>query len=149
MLKKFVELYPPPNVFTSVNPSPYASLVAPAPADAAAAPTPAKLTALSPLEQLAAITNLRSTRTRLVAPRPLVRSFAPTDIPDGFVPPYFTFNELEILHHRVLFRGGKTCAKDLAFIKWVCSAYVGWLKRRRAVVTGIKEQNRKSRKEVD
>ena len=40
---------------------------------------------------------LRSTRTVLDAPRPLVRLVSPAELPDDTVPPMLTFPELELL----------------------------------------------------
>lgn len=72
----------------------------------------------------------RSTRTNLVAARPLVRVFNPADIPDDAVPPLLSFTEVEVLHHRLVAAGpGRT--GDIRYLKWVCKAYEGALRRRR------------------
>jgi hypothetical protein len=131
-------------VFTSVNPSPFASLISPLSTatalPATSTPTLPTLSSLAPHEQLAAIKAMRSTRTKLTGARPLVRTFARTELPDDFVPPYLAFAELEALHHRLVVRGGRAGERGLAFVKWVCSAYEGWLRRRRERVTGVKER---------
>ncbi|KAI0772403.1 hypothetical protein BD413DRAFT_474382 [Trametes elegans] len=71
---------------------------------------------------------LRSTRTTLQASRPLVRLFAPVEIPDDTVPPLLSFPEVEVLHHRLVARGD---LKNIGYLKWVCMAYAGALKRRK------------------
>ncbi|OCH90875.1 hypothetical protein OBBRIDRAFT_825697 [Obba rivulosa] len=74
---------------------------------------------------------VRSTRTVLVGVKPLVRLTSAVDVPDDSVPPLLSFAELEILHHRLI------AAQDSAgirYIKWLCKAYEGALRRRRASV---------------
>ncbi|KAI1787345.1 hypothetical protein LXA43DRAFT_714629 [Ganoderma leucocontextum] len=71
---------------------------------------------------------LRSTRTVLVAPRPIVRMMSPTDVPDDTVPPLLTFPELEVLHHKLVAIGDR---ENIGYIKYVCMSYQGALKRRK------------------
>ena len=71
---------------------------------------------------------LRSARTSLVGPRPLVRLTSVVEIPDDAVPPLLTFTELEILHHKLVAGGHK---EGIGYITWLCKAYEGALKRRR------------------
>lgn len=72
----------------------------------------------------------RSTRTNLIAPRPLVRMFNAVDIPDDAVPPLLSFPEIEALHHRLV-AAGPARAKDIKYLKWMCKAYEGALRMRR------------------
>ena len=69
----------------------------------------------------------RSTRTVLVGARPLVRMSSSTEVPDDTVPPLLTFMDLEILHQRLVARKGK----EIGYLKYVCKAYEGALRRRR------------------
>lgn len=71
---------------------------------------------------------LRSTRTLLVAPRPIIRMISPTEVPDDTVPPLLTFPELEVLHHKLVAMGDR---KSVGYIKYVCMSYQGALKRRK------------------
>ena len=73
----------------------------------------------------------RSTRTNLIAARPLVRVFNPAEIPDDAVPPLLAFAELEVLHHRLI--AAVPCANpaDVRYLGWVCRAYEGSLRKRR------------------
>ncbi|KAI0045173.1 hypothetical protein FA95DRAFT_1607917 [Auriscalpium vulgare] len=77
----------------------------------------------------AALPAMRSTRTALVGTRPLVRLSSALDVPDDTVPPLIGFADLEILHHRLVARGDRD---GIAFVKYVCHAYQGALKARRA-----------------
>ncbi|KAI8990403.1 hypothetical protein BD414DRAFT_483529 [Trametes punicea] len=70
---------------------------------------------------------LRSTRVALQAPRPLVRLFTPVEVPDDTVPPLLSFPEVELLHHRLVTVGDE---KNIRYLKWVCMAYAGALRRR-------------------
>ena len=72
----------------------------------------------------------RSTRTVLFAPRPLVRAVSHTEVPDDTVTPILTFRDLELLHHRLV-DDGMLRRNDLAFLKYICKAYEGALRRRR------------------
>ncbi|KIP02535.1 hypothetical protein PHLGIDRAFT_95901 [Phlebiopsis gigantea 11061_1 CR5-6] len=87
--------------------------------------------------QTAAIGALRTTRTKLVGPHPLVRMFGRTEVPDDTVPPCLSFGELEALHHRLKFHGRHG---DVGYVKWVCKAYEGALRRRREAVLGTKPE---------
>ena len=71
---------------------------------------------------------LRSTRTLLVAPRPIVRMMSPTEVPDDTVPPLLTFPELEVLHHKLVALGDR---KSVGYVKYVCMSYQGALRRRK------------------
>ncbi|RPD77124.1 hypothetical protein L226DRAFT_360122 [Lentinus tigrinus ALCF2SS1-7] len=71
---------------------------------------------------------LRSTRTVLEAPRPLVRLVSPTDLPDNTVPPLLSFPELEMLHHKLVAKGDK---ESIGYLKYVCMSYSGALRRRK------------------
>lgn len=71
---------------------------------------------------------LRSTRTVLTAPRPLVRMTTTTDVPDDGVPPLLTFNDLEVLHHRLV---AFEMHKEVGYVKWVANAYEWMLRVRR------------------
>lgn len=73
---------------------------------------------------------MRSTRTVLFAPRPLVRTVSHTDVQDDAVTPVLTFRDLELLHHRLV-SDAYSRRSDLAFIKYICKAYEGALRRRR------------------
>ena len=133
LVKSFVERYPPSAIYTSINVSPLAPLIEP--------PTPSPAPALATLsaqDQLSALKNMRSTRTKLLAPRPLVRTFSPAEIPDDFVPPCLTFTELLPLHQRLTTKTGRECLKQRQYLTWICNGYEGWLRRRRNKVTGRK-----------
>jgi len=78
---------------------------------------------------------IRSTRTVLktghstaVAPRPLVRLTSATDVTDDTVPPFVSFSDLELLHHRLV---AANRLKDIKYIKWICTSYTGALRKRR------------------
>ncbi|KAI0944607.1 hypothetical protein AcW1_002276 [Taiwanofungus camphoratus] len=72
--------------------------------------------------------SLLSTRTVLVGARPLVRLTSTVDIPDDCVPPLLTFSELEVLHIRLVALEDRA---GIRYLKWVCKAYEGSLRRRR------------------
>ncbi|EMD35153.1 hypothetical protein CERSUDRAFT_116626 [Gelatoporia subvermispora B] len=71
---------------------------------------------------------LRSTRTVLVGAKPLVRLTSAVDVPDDTVPPLLSFTELEVLHHKLVAAGDSV---GIRYIKWLCMAYQGALRRRR------------------
>lgn len=71
---------------------------------------------------------LRSTRTVLQAPRPIVRLVSPTELPDDTVPPLLSFPELEVLHHKLVAKGDK---ESIGYLKYVCMSYKGALMRRK------------------
>ncbi|RDX44062.1 hypothetical protein OH76DRAFT_1446274 [Lentinus brumalis] len=71
---------------------------------------------------------LRSTRTVLQAPRPVVRLMSPTEIPDDTVPPLLSFPEVEVLHHKLVAKGDK---ESIGYLKYVCMSYSGALMRRK------------------
>jgi len=84
---------------------------------------------------LALPNSMLSTRVSLFADRPLVRLTSPADevsTRSGLAdttPPLLSFSDLELLHHRLVCEGLKR-RKDIAYLKWVCSAYKGALKKR-------------------
>lgn len=49
-------------------------------------------------------------------------------VPDDHVPPMLMWADLEIVHHRLVARGDK---HGVGFVKYVCNAYEGELRRRR------------------
>ena len=67
-------------------------------------------------------------RVSLEGTRPLVRLTTALDVQDDHVPPLVTFDDLEVLHHRLVAAGD---LRGLAYVKWVCKAYEGALRRRR------------------
>jgi len=72
---------------------------------------------------------MRSTRVLLAAGnRPLVRLTTALDVQDDEVPPLLTFADIEVLHHRLVAAGDQ---RSLAYVKWVCKAYDGALRKRR------------------
>ncbi|KAF5329730.1 hypothetical protein D9619_008986 [Psilocybe cf. subviscida] len=70
----------------------------------------------------------RSTRSQLVANRPLVRMTSASEVPDDHVPPLATFRDLEILHHRLV---DDMRDKDIKYVTWLCKAYEWALRVRR------------------
>ena len=74
---------------------------------------------------------MRSTRTSLVAPRPLVRLTSNADVPDDHVPPFLTFADIEVLHHRLIASESEGAKEKIGYIKWVCKAYEWALRGRR------------------
>ncbi|KAI0246335.1 hypothetical protein BJV78DRAFT_1286525 [Lactifluus subvellereus] len=74
------------------------------------------------------LSNIRTMRVSLAGARPLVRLTTALDVRDDHVPPLLTFADLETLHHRLVAAGD---LKGLAYVKWVCKAYEGALRRRR------------------
>jgi hypothetical protein len=78
---------------------------------------------------------LRSTRTALFAHRPIVRLTSVPEIPDDYVPPLLTFQDLEILHHRLVALGR---LEDIGYLKYVSKAYEGALRKRRDATMGAR-----------
>ncbi|KAJ6554578.1 hypothetical protein B0H19DRAFT_995031 [Mycena capillaripes] len=70
----------------------------------------------------------RSTRTALVGVRPLVRLTAPNEVPDDTVPPLLLFNDLEILHHRLV---AASMRQGIGYVKYISKAYEWALRGRR------------------
>ncbi|KAF8192641.1 hypothetical protein K438DRAFT_1906805 [Mycena galopus ATCC 62051] len=70
----------------------------------------------------------RSTRTVLVGARPLVRLSTPNEVPDDNVPPLLMFNDLEILHHRLV---AAFMTSGIGYIKYISKAYEWALRSRR------------------
>ncbi|KAI5986023.1 hypothetical protein EDC04DRAFT_2826576 [Pisolithus marmoratus] len=60
--------------------------------------------------------------------KPLVRLTSAVGPKDDRVPPIIGFSDVELLHHRLVALRRK---KDVGYIKWVCEAYKGLLKKRR------------------
>ena len=88
----------------------------------------------------------RSTRTSLTGARPLVRLFTDGDIPDDSVPPALTFAEIEVLHHKLVAAGPmKDTKREVGYLKWVCKAYEGALRRRREGVLRAKPEKEEVR----
>ncbi len=50
------------------------------------------------------------------------------DVPDDGVPPLLTFNDLEVLHHRLV---AYEMHKEVGYVKWVAKAYEWMLRVRR------------------
>lgn len=71
---------------------------------------------------------MRAMRVSLAGARPLVRLTTALDIQDDHVPPLLTFADIEVLHHRLVALGN---FRGLAYVKWVCKAYEGALRKRR------------------
>ncbi|KAJ6578876.1 hypothetical protein DFH09DRAFT_1361225 [Mycena vulgaris] len=72
--------------------------------------------------------SFRSTRTVLVGARPLVRLTSTTEVPDDNVPPLLMFQDLEILHHRLV---ATSNVPGIAYIKYLSKAYEWALRGRR------------------
>ncbi|KAJ7270934.1 hypothetical protein C8J57DRAFT_294530 [Mycena rebaudengoi] len=72
--------------------------------------------------------NFRSTRTILVGARPLVRLTSPNEVPDDGVPPLLMFQDLEILHHRLV---AASMVREIGYIKYISKAYEWALRGRR------------------
>ena len=73
--------------------------------------------------------DMRATRVSLAdRGRPLVRLTTVLDVQDERVPPLLTFADVEVLHHRLVAAGD---LRGVAYVKWVCKAYEGALRRRR------------------
>ena len=43
-----------------------------------------------------------------------------TEVPDDHVPPFLTFADVEIVHHRLVALG---MYKEIGYLKWLCKAY--------------------------
>ncbi|KAF7321081.1 hypothetical protein HMN09_00195500 [Mycena chlorophos] len=72
----------------------------------------------------------RSTRTVLIGARPLVRLTTPVEVPDDDVPPFLRFDDLELLHHRLV-ATHPVPKQDIGYLKYVCKAYEWALRGRR------------------
>jgi hypothetical protein len=73
--------------------------------------------------------DMRATRVSLAdRGRPLVRLTTVLDVQDERVPPLLAFADVEVLHHRLVAAGD---LRGVAYVKWVCKAYEGALRRRR------------------
>jgi hypothetical protein len=70
----------------------------------------------------------RSTKTVLVGARPLIRLSSPNEVPDDSVPPFLMFDDLEILHHRLVAASMKS---GIGYIKYIAKAYEWALRGRR------------------
>ncbi|KAG8989172.1 hypothetical protein FRB93_003733 [Tulasnella sp. JGI-2019a] len=79
------------------------------------------------------------TRVALEAARqPLVRLTTNSLIPDNMIPPFLTFEDVEILHHRLVVESTsgpleerKERVKDVKHLTWLCRSYGGALQKRR------------------
>ncbi|KAG6902918.1 hypothetical protein C0995_009309 [Termitomyces sp. Mi166 len=71
---------------------------------------------------------MRSSRTVLTGSRPLVRMTSNFDVPDDHVPPLIMFDDIEILHHRLVARRS---VADIKYVAWLSKAYEGALRARR------------------
>jgi hypothetical protein len=78
--------------------------------------------------------DMRAMRVTLIGARPLVRLTTALDVQDDHVPPVLTFADLEVLHHRLVAAGN---LRGLAYVKWVCKAYEGALRKRRGSVLKV------------
>ncbi|PCH43178.1 hypothetical protein WOLCODRAFT_153238 [Wolfiporia cocos MD-104 SS10] len=76
---------------------------------------------------------LRSTQSVLVGPKPLIRLMSDIDVPDDAVPPLLTFTDIDILHRRLV---ALEDGVGISYLKWLCSAYEGSLRRRRQATVG-------------
>jgi hypothetical protein len=61
----------------------------------------------------------------------LVRLTSNVDVPDDNVPPFLTFTDVEILHHRLISSEKKSAFEQIGYVKWVCKAYEWALRVRR------------------
>lgn len=71
---------------------------------------------------------LRATRTSLVADRPLVRMTSSIEVPDDQVPPLLVFEDLELLHHKLVAVGKRG---EIGYIKYITKSYEWALRVRR------------------
>ncbi|KAF8064092.1 hypothetical protein FPV67DRAFT_1782444 [Lyophyllum atratum] len=78
---------------------------------------------------------IRATRTVLVGERPLVRMTSAVEVPDDHVPPLIMFDDVEILHHRLVAQGATS---DIAYLSYICKAYEGALRARRDAALKMK-----------
>ncbi|KAG6878045.1 hypothetical protein C0993_000368 [Termitomyces sp. T159_Od127] len=78
---------------------------------------------------------MRSTRTVLVGERPLVRMTSNVEVPDDHVPPLIMFDDIEVLHHRLVARRSSASIK---YIAWLSKAYEGALRARRDAALKLK-----------
>ena len=60
--------------------------------------------------------------------RPLVRLTSDTEVVDDSVPPFLSFKDVELLHHRLIV--AKRPA-DVKYLTWLLKSYSGSLRRRR------------------
>ena len=44
-------------------------------------------------------------------------------MPDDNVPPFLTFVDIEMLHHRLIASESEGARKEIGYIKWMCRAY--------------------------
>ncbi|KAF9460459.1 hypothetical protein BDZ94DRAFT_1197820 [Collybia nuda] len=73
--------------------------------------------------------SLRSTRTVLVGERPLVRLTSTIEVPDDNVPPLLMFDDLEVLHHRLVAK--ENSGVEIGYLTYLCRAYEWSLRVRR------------------
>jgi len=60
--------------------------------------------------------------------RPLVRLTSDTELVDDTVPPFLTFKDVELLHHRLVVANRLA---DVNYLRWLLESYSGSLRRRR------------------
>ncbi|KAJ7054742.1 hypothetical protein C8F01DRAFT_1162743 [Mycena amicta] len=82
------------------------------------------------LREPSPLSSFRSTRTVLVGPRPLVRLTTPSEVPDDDVPPFLLFDDLELLHHRLVAKL-PPLRREIGYLKYVCKSYEWALRGRR------------------
>ncbi|KAG5635390.1 hypothetical protein H0H81_011449 [Sphagnurus paluster] len=80
---------------------------------------------------------LRSTRTALVGERPLVRMTSAAEVPDDHVPPLIMFDDVEILHHRLV---AQNSVKEISYLSYICKAYECALRARRDAALKMKPE---------
>ncbi|KAG5728259.1 hypothetical protein E4T56_gene19087 [Termitomyces sp. T112] len=78
---------------------------------------------------------MRSTRTVLIGDRPLVRMTSNVEVPDDHVPPLIMFNDIEVLHHRLVARRS---VANIKYIAWLSKSYEGALRARRAAALKLR-----------
>ncbi|KAJ7222330.1 hypothetical protein GGX14DRAFT_532254 [Mycena pura] len=72
--------------------------------------------------------SFRSTRTAMVGARPLVRLTSHNEVPDDRVSPLLAFDDLELLHHRLV---AASMRAGIGYIKYISKAYEWALRGRR------------------
>lgn len=85
---------------------------------------------------------MRSTRTVLVGERPLVRMTSNVEVPDDHVPPLIMFDDIEVLHHRLVARRS---VANIKYIAWLSKAYEGALRARRNAALNLRPGEGESR----
>lgn len=62
-------------------------------------------------------------------------------MPDDNVPPFLTFADIEVLHHRLIASESEGAREKIGYIKWVCKAYEGALRGRREETLKARAEN--------